>query len=227
MRPVGWRALLAAGAIVFAGAAPSAQLRLADEADRVAFRGWFVFLSDAAFYKPPSEVTDCAGLIRFAARESLRAHTPEWLRMLQLPLDPGLAEVRQRPSGAAGHFPLFRVSPDPKVPLAEFADARTIIRYNARLIARDAGALRPGDLLFFQQPSQAEPDHLMIYVGPSRFDPSSSDFLVYHTGPADGGKPGEIRKVRLADLLQHPSPRWRPLASNERFVGVFRLTIGE
>jgi hypothetical protein len=110
--------------------------------------------------------------------------------------------------------------------LAEFADARTIVRYNARFVARDAGALRPGDLLYFQQPSQSEPDHLMIYVGPSRFDGSAADFLVYHTGPADAGKPGEMRKVRLADLLKHPSPRWRPLASNERFVGVFRLAIG-
>jgi uncharacterized protein YfaT (DUF1175 family) len=135
--------------------------------------------------------------------------------------------VRQRPSGTPGHFPLFRVSSDPKAPLAEFADARTIIRYNARLVARDIGALRPGDLLYFQQPSQREPDHLMIYVGPSRFDPSATDFLVYHTGPADNGGPGEMRKVRLADLLKHPSPRWRPLASNERFVGVFRLRVQE
>lgn len=226
MRTRAWRALITAGAAVLTIAVPSAQLRLADESDRAAFRGWFVFLADAAFYTPPAEVTDCAGLIRFAARESLRAHTPEWLRTMQLPLDPGLADVRQRPTGAPGHFPLFRVAPDPKAPLAEFADAKTIIRYNARFIARDAGALRPGDLLYFQQPSQTEPDHLMIYVGPSRFDVSATDFLVYHTGPADQGKPGEMRKVRLADLLKHPSPRWRPLASNQRFVGVFRLTVG-
>src|SRR4029079_8901762 len=129
--------------------------------------------------------------------------------------------------GAAGHFPLFRISSDSTAPLAEFADARTIIRYNARVVARDARALRPGALLYFQQPSQSEPDHLMIYIGPSRFDASATDFLVYHTGPAATGKPGEMRKVRLADLLKHPSPRWRPLPSNERFVGVFRLMVGE
>jgi uncharacterized protein len=226
MRVAGWRRLLVAGGVAAAMAAPAAQLRLPDDADRAAFRGWFVFLADAAFYRAVPEVTDCAGLIRFAARESLRAHTPEWLRTAQLPLDPGLPDVHERPSGAPGHFPLFRVSSDPKAPLAEFADARTIIRYNARLVARDVGALRPGDLLYFQQPSQKEPDHLMIYIGPSRFDPSATDFLVYHTGPADNGGPGEMRKVRLADLLKHPSPRWRPLASNERFVGVFRLLVG-
>jgi uncharacterized protein YfaT (DUF1175 family) len=226
MRASRWRALLAAGAVAWTVAAPSAQLRLADESDRAAFRGWFVFLADSAFYRPAPEVTDCAGLIRFAARESLRAHTPEWLRTMQLPMDPGLADVRHRPAGAPGHFPLFRVSSDPTAPLAEFADARMLVHYNARFIAREAGALRPGDLLYFQQPSQSEPDHLMIYVGPSRFDPSATDFLVYHTGPADGGKPGEMRKVRLADLMKHPSPRWRPLASNQRFVGVFRLIVG-
>jgi hypothetical protein len=226
MRTLRWRALVAAGVVVLSTIVPSAQMRLADESDRAAFRGWFVFLADAAFYRPVPEVTDCAGLIRFAARESLRAHTPEWRRTAQLPLDPGLADVRERPSGAAGHFPLFRASTDVKAPLVEFADARTIIRYNARLVARDAGALRPGDLLYFQQPSQTEPDHLMIYVGPSRFDASAGDFLVYHTGPADGGKAGEMRKVRLEDLLNHPSPRWRPLASNQRFIGVFRLTLG-
>src|SRR4029079_8161993 len=106
--------------------------------------------------------------------------------------------------GAAGHFPLFRISSDSTAPLAEFADARTIIRYNARVVARDARALRPGALLYFQQPSQSEPDHLMIYVGPSRFDASAADFLVYHTGPADAGAPGEMREVRLGGLVEQP-----------------------
>ena len=81
MRASRWRAPLAVAAVVVGMAAPSAQLRLADESDRAAFRGWFVFLADTAFYRPVAEVTDCAGLIRFAARESLRAHTSEWLRI--------------------------------------------------------------------------------------------------------------------------------------------------
>src|SRR4029079_2590031 len=117
MRASRWRAPLAAAAVVVGMAAPSAQRRLASESDRGAFRGWFVFLADAAFYRPVPEVTDCAGLIRFAAGESLRAHTREWLRGVQLPVDPGLADVRQRPPGAAGHFPLFRIAPDPTAPL--------------------------------------------------------------------------------------------------------------
>lgn len=208
-------------------AAPSliAQVRLSDEADRAAFRAWFVLLADAAYYKPIAEVTDCAGLVRYATREALRPHTAEWLRRTGLPLTPAIADVRERPVAAAGHMPLFRIADDPRAPYAEFADAKTLVRFNARFIARDTGALRPGDLLYYQQPSQHTPDHLMIYVGRSPFDPSATDFVVYHTGPADDGKPGEVRKARLADLVRHPAARWRPLAPNPRFVGIFRLTI--
>jgi uncharacterized protein len=217
--------VVVAVALVAAAGPSRAQLRLADETDRAAFRAWFVLLADAAFYRPVPEVTDCAGLIRYAAREALRAHTAEWRRRAALPLDPGLPDVADPPKGGPDHFPLFRVSADPDAPYAEFADARMLVRYNARLVARDVAAVHPGDLIYFQQPSQREPDHLMIFVGASRFDPSAGDFVVYHTGPADDGGPGEMRKVRLADLLRHPSPRWRPVASNERFVGVFRLTL--
>ena len=63
----------------------------------------------------------------------------------------------------------------------------------------------------------------MVFVGRSFFEPAHADWVVYHTGPSDGG-PGEVRKVRLADLLRHPAPRWRPVPSNPQFVGVFRLT---
>ncbi len=212
-------------ALAGAGQPVRGQLGLTDEADREAFRKWFVLLADAAFYQPVPDIADCAGLIRYAAREALRPHTPEWLRQAALPIAPALSDVRVRPQGAPGHFPLFRIAPDPRAPLAEFADAGTLIRYNTRRVARDIHALRPGDLLYFRQPSQSEPDHLMIFVGPSRFDRSADDFVVYHTGRDDNGRPGEMRKVRLANLLRHPSPRWRPLASNQRFVGVFRLIL--
>ena len=77
-------------------------------------------------------------------------------------------------------------------------------------------------MLYFRQQGQREPDHLMVFVGRSHFDPDGDDWVVYHTGPLDGGA-GEVRKVRLATLAQHPAPRWRPLASNPSFVGVFRL----
>jgi len=202
----------------------SAQLRLADESDRAAFRGWFVLLADAAFYRPPAEVIDCAALVRYAMREALRPHTAEWLRLAQLPVAPALTEVASRPAAIDGRLPLFRVAADAGAPLAEFADARTLVRWNTRLISRMASDARPGDLLYFRQAEQRQPDHLMIVVGRSRLDASADDFLVYHTGPDERG-PGEIRKVRMADLRQHPAPRWRPVPSNGAFVGVFRLIV--
>ncbi len=64
----------------------------------------------------------------------------------------------------------------------------------------------------------------MVFVGPSVFDPSARDWVVYHTGP-DGASTGEVRKVRAQDLERHPAPRWRPVPDNPVFVGVFRLAF--
>jgi len=229
------RALVAAALVVAAGLAPAAQVRLADESDRSAFRAWFVFLADAQFYRQTPDVTDCAGLVRHAFREALREHTPEWRRQAALPLAVAYADVRSRPEGRANGWPLFRVSAATPPQLAEFADAYAIVRFNATLVGRDPAAARPGDLLYFHQPSQSSPDHLMVFVGPSALEPDGDDWLVYHTGPSAragagaGGMtptgPGEVRKVRLADLARHPAPRWRPIPSNPAFIGVFRLAI--
>jgi hypothetical protein len=200
----------------------SAQVHLADESDRAAFRSWFVLLADAQFERPTPDVNDCAALVRHAYREALRAHTPEWMRRIGLPFVPRFADVRSAPRASADGWPLFRVSTGPPPRFAEFADARTIVRLNARPLGRSAAAALPGDLLYFHQPAQHDPDHLMVVVGRSVFEASGTDWIVYHTGPTDVG-PGEVRKVRLSMLVEHPSPRWRPVAANPNFVGVFRL----
>jgi len=200
-------------------AAPVAQIRLADETDRLSFRSWFTFLADAQFYRPTADVTDCAGLVRHAVREAMAAHTPEWHRLARLPISPPFADVRARVTPRANGWPLFRVG---EGAYAEFADARTIIELNARPLGRDIAALRPGDLLYFRQQNQRSPDHLMVYVGPSQFDRDGRDWIVYHTGPEDRS-PGEVRKTRLALLVRHPIPRWRPIPDNPSFIGIFRL----
>ena len=210
--------------VVCLGGVSAAQVRLSDEADRAAFRAWFVLLADAQFERQTEDVNDCAALVRHAVRESLRAHTPEWVRRSGLPFTPQFADVRSAPRAAADSLPLFRISDAMPPRYAEFADARTLVRFNARSLGREVAALRPGDLLYFHQPGQPEPDHLMVFVGRSHFESEGDDWIVYHTGPLNGG-PGEIRKVRLSTLAQHPAPRWRPLPSNPGFVGVFRLSI--
>ena len=207
-----------------ATATVTAQVRLADESDRAAFRSWFVLLADAQFERQTDDVRDCAALVRHAVREALRAHTPEWVRRSGLPFTPQFADVRSAPRAGAGGLPLFRVSAGAAEKFAEFADARTLVNLNAKPLGRNLNAARPGDLLYFHQPGQQEPDHLMVFVGRSHFEKEGDDWVVYHTGPIDGGL-GEVRKVRLSTLAQHPAPRWRPLASNSSFVGVFRLAI--
>jgi uncharacterized protein YfaT (DUF1175 family) len=203
--------------------AAAAQVRLADESDRAAFRSWFVLLADSQFEHPAPEVTDCAALVRLAFREALRAHTPEWRRRAGLPFTPQFPDVKSAPTATAAGWPLFRIGDTPPQ-YAEFADARTLISRNSVPIGREPGRALPGDLLYYRQPGQAQPDHLMVVVGRSFFDDEGGDWIVYHTGPSETG-PGEVRKVRLATLLQHPARRWRPVAGNPHFVGVFRLSL--
>ena len=48
--------------------------------------------------------------------------------------------------------------------------------------------------------------------------------VVYDTGE-DHGKAGELRRVALSELLDHPQPQWRPLPGNPNFLGVYRWNI--
>ena len=193
-----------------------------DDSDRAAFRSWFTFLADTQFERRTADVIDCASLIRHAYREAFRAHTPAWYREAKLPLPVAYPDVRHKPEVRQGAWLLFRVARQPDR-YAEFADAATLIRHNARSIGRDPARAEPGDLLFFTQDGGRSPHHLMVFLGESRYD-AGRDWLVYHTGPDEDG-PGEVRKVSLADLRRHPSERWRPITANPAFVGVFRLAI--
>jgi uncharacterized protein YfaT (DUF1175 family) len=218
------RSILCGLAIAASTTMARAQVQLADESDRAAFRSWFALLADAQFERRAPDVTDCAALVRFAFREALRAHTPEWARRVGLPFNPGFPDVRSAPAAGPHGWPLFLISPGLPPRYGEFADARTLVALNARPLGRNVSSLATGDLLYFRQPGQSQPDHLMVFVGRSLFDPDGHDWVVYHTGPLDDGD-GEVRKVALHDLQRHPAARWRPLESNPRFVGVFRLKV--
>lgn len=213
-------------------------LHLDSAADRDAFRLWFVTLAEFQALRPaaelPSEISDCAALLRFAYRGALHAHTGEWLEENRLEALAFLPSVRKyswphTPLGA----PLFRV----RYPsggriqdsFAEFADAKTLQQLNTRFVSRDVKLALPGDLLFYRR---LEPDsswHSMIFVGRSqilRDQPESGNdgILVYHTGPV-GKSAGEMRRVQLQQLLHHPSARWRPVPENTNFLGVYRWNI--
>lgn len=210
-------------------------LRLQAEDDRVAFRHWFTFLAESLYVMKvadrPSEVTDCAALIRFAYREALSKHDAPWANHWHLAQLPSFDSVHKyeyphTPLGAG----LFRTHPGAFSPddvtdgaFAEFADADSLRLYNTYFVSRDLSAARPGDLLFFRQAGHRMPFHTMIYLGESYFGPGSS-WLIYHTGPADG-RAGEIRRVTASELQEHPNSRWRPLQQNVAFLGVYRWNI--
>src|ERR1051326_2513276 len=187
-------------------------LRLEDGADRLAFRAWFTYLAESAYFasQPPAEVNDCAALIRYAYREALRAHDAAWasgLRLSHVPPMPPIAKYAypRTPLGAG----LFRVRKGTlsrdgaeSGSFAQFADAEALRSLNTHFVSRDIRRAGPGDLLFYRQPAQHMPYHAMIYIGSSQIT-GDGNWIVYHTGP-DEGRPGEIRRVNVNELLRHP-----------------------
>ena len=211
-------------------------LRLDTEQDRQAFRRWFTFLAEVQYFQDdgarPAEINDCAALIRYAYHEALRQHDDVWVAGARLPLVLGLDSVAkyQYPYTLLGPS-LFRVKPGPfrasdlsGAAFSQFADAKTLQRYNTYFVTRDLRRASPGDLLFFRHEAADMPFHSMIWLGRSQIRDDGRDYLLYHTGP-DGSDPGEVRRPAVEELLRHPNPEWRPLPGNPTFLGVYRWNI--
>ena len=210
-------------------------LRLHDPSDHVAFRRWFTLLAEAQYFRGralPSEIDDCAALLRFAYREALRPHDAAWARRIALPVPASASDIQQYQYPytplAAALFRVrggtFEVSDLRDGAFAQFADVETLWRHNTHFLGRDLHRARPGDLLFFRQDGHRMPFHAMIFLGQSQIEPGNEQFVVYHTGPS-GRSSGEIRRVPLAQLLNYPDARWRPLSDNPGFLGVYRWNI--
>ena len=210
-------------------------LRLHDPADRAAFRRWFTLLAEAQHYRRsplPAVINDCAALLRFAYREALREHNAAWAHATALPMPASAVDVQQyqypyTPLAAT----LFRVRSGGFAAgnledgtFAQFADVETIWRYNTFFVGRDFNRARPGDLLFFRQDGQQMPFHAMIFLGRSQIEGGTEQYVIYHTGPI-GKSPGEIRRWSVSELINYPEARWRPIASNPAFLGVYRWNI--
>jgi uncharacterized protein len=206
-------------------------LRLTDPADQSTFRRWFTLIADYQTIRPkseiPPEIVDCASLLRYSYREALKRHDPNWFSVTGVQVGSPPGEVRawsypHTPMGPA----LFRVRPGAfetddvsDGAFSQFADARTLVERNAFFVSRDVRQALPGDLLFYRQFGQSSPWHSMIV---SRA--ANQAAVVYDTGP-DHGKPGELRRVLLLELVDHPQPQWRPVPANPNFLGVFRWNI--
>ena len=211
-------------------------LRLGRDDERI-FRRWFTFLAEAQYFQPagsrPAEIVDCAALIRYAYREALRVHDSRWAAEARVPL------LAAADSISAWHYPdprlgasLFRITPGPYDPsdlthgaFAQFADVKTLGRYNTHRVARELDRALPGDLLLYRRDdADPMPFHSMIYLGPSQISRDGGRYVVYHTGP-DAADPGIIRRLAAIQLLRYPEPEWRPIAANPNFLGVYRWNI--
>ncbi len=206
-------------------------LRLTDPADQAAFRRWFAQIADYEALRPkaeiPLEITDCASLLRYAYREALKRHNDSWFLATGIEVAAPPGEIRawhypDTPLGAAlfrvqsGSFAAADVS---NGAFAQFADAKTLVERNAYFVSRNVHEALTGDLLFYRQFGQSSPWHSMIVA-----ESGPAARVVYHTG-TDHGRPGELRRVLISDLLDHPQPQWRPVEQNPNFLGVYRWNI--
>ncbi|MEP7270271.1 MAG: DUF1175 family protein [Acidobacteriota bacterium] len=176
------------------GLPDGAELRTAD--DRENFRRWFAAIAEAQFYEVSPgwsiEQQDCAGLVRFAWRESLRSHDRGWIKSIGGFTEPVAPDVRglQLEAGLLGEklfrtkFGQFRETDLTDGTFSEFADARTLKNYNVNFVSRDRRQAQTGDLLFYHQPwTQRFPFHVMVFLGEARNAPEGAhDWVVYHTG---------------------------------------------
>lgn len=179
---------------------------------------------------------DCAGLVRYAFKEALKAETDRW-KATHLGL-PGGALPESRPPfypelPFVGELPFRKRAGafDPKASIeSQFTaapSAEILWQYNVRWMGSTLHKAKAGDLLFFRLPSpEGSRMHTMILLGDqagaSHKAPATR--VVYHTGlaPSEGG---EVRLMQLRALLKHPDLGWRPTPDNPRFLGVYRLNL--
>ncbi|MFZ1614427.1 MAG: DUF1175 family protein [Holophaga sp.] len=199
---------------------------LSEQGDREAFRKWFVAILEEQLQGPspawePAQ-RDCAGILRFAFREAWGPHSEAWRNRVGFTApsvagDPSLS--------MAGPWRQAFPTPEGWKPFAKGALLRRLACVS---LGREMLEARPGDLIFFSRGgAHAQPDHAMALVRP---DSDGQPMLLYHTGPEGSGttkSEGEVRRVRLDELMHHPDPEFRPLPENPAFLGVFRWKVLE
>ena len=197
---------------------------LLEQGDREAFRKWFVAILEQQLEGPSpaweGPQRDCAGLLRFAFREAWGPHTEAWRARLAFS---GPAVAGDPNPSLAGPWRTAFPTEDGWQPFAKGALLRRLACVS---LGREVLEAKPGDLLFFARGgAHGQPDHAMAFVRP---DGDGQPVLLYHTGPEGSGatrSEGEIRRVRLDELMHHPDPDFRPLPENPAFLGVYRWKV--
>ncbi|MBF0271517.1 MAG: DUF1175 family protein [Magnetococcales bacterium] len=182
-----------------------------DAAQSELFRSWFVRIVAEEVRRGPSPRwvhRDCASLVRFAVRETLRIHDEKWRKssgMTQTLLPPEL-------SLTPAQMGLGQRWKTPEGNKAAYVSALGLVQENTVFVTRDLLHARLGDLLFFDQ---GEDQHLMIWVG---------DGVTYHRGESSRQDHG-LRAVALQRLLNWKDSRWQPRPENPNFLGVYSFSF--
>lgn len=179
-----------------------AELRL-DDRQESAFRGWFTRIVWEQFRYQANRRwnhRDCAGLVRFALKESFVSHDFTWKKNNSV--SPMLAP------------PEIDLTAEQKrlVPDVGFERAIRLVQNRTKLVSRNINDARPGDLLFYDF---GETQHLMIWMG---------TYVAYHNGNPRERDNG-LKKLNLSTLMTWKDTRWRPLEHNPNFAGIFRFSF--
>lgn len=168
---------------------------------------------------------DCAGLVRYCAREALRIHDSYWF-MKSKYTGPIFEDVEKYnyPNIPVLGRKIFRVrkgSFNDSSEFSTFAVARILYENSMRFVTKNIGSAKSGDIMVFFHPEDFEfPYHLMIYVGDLGIT-EDEGWVLYHTGPIGEGS-GELRFVRYSEL-EKLDPSWMPDSKNKYFLGFYRF----
>ncbi|MBN1573137.1 MAG: DUF1175 family protein [Deltaproteobacteria bacterium] len=227
-------------------------VELFGDTDRLNFRRWLCAVAESQLYEKNRRWADvnndCAGLIRFAYSEALKLHDTRFFSVYSALVNPANPDIKKYnyPNVPLLGEKIFRTGDGPffitdieegAEKFSPSATAGHLLLYNVIPLGKGGEGILPGDLIFYFNPdNQKMPYHAMIFLGEWGTEEDgddltaegkkkiTDDWVVYHTGPRHTDR-GEVRKVRLSTLMQHPEMRWRPVTENENFLGFFRFKI--
>ncbi|CEP77379.1 MAG: DUF1175 family protein [Defluviitoga tunisiensis] len=199
-----------------------------DAQDSYSFSYWFnsIILNIINGYITlPSNYEDCAGLIRFAYKESLKKHDQNWIKNTGykgiVKEDVKKYNYPDIPFYGTNIFKIDKnnINPDS---FSNYASARVLIEMNMDFLSKNIEVAQSGDILVFFHPEDPEfPYHVMVYFE----DPVSfEEYAIYHTGPVDEFNSGEFRVVKIKNLYK-ADPTWMAVPENKSFMGVYRFKI--
>lgn len=189
------------------------------------FRLWYSSILMGILKKDislPESYQDCAGLVRFVYKETLKNHDNAWIKQSNYkgPIFNNIKKYNY-PNLPFIKTKLFKIKNGLKVNnFSAYASARYIIEFNMDYISKDIMLAKNGDILAFFHPEDTDfPYHLMIF-----FKNTKDKYAIYHTGPINSNNNGEIRVVKINDLSL-VDPTWRVNEDNKYFLGIYKFKI--